>query len=55
MSNDTYTVVPCSNPAGWFTVLRNGLPIHHWPTQAEADAHALRGGYEPAARREVTP
>lgn len=25
-----YTIVPCDNPAGWYSVLRDAKPLWHW-------------------------
>lgn len=40
---DMLDIVPCDNPAGWWTVRRNGRPIHHWQDRDDAEAfrHAI--------------
>lgn len=35
---DVLRVDTCANPPGWWTVLRNERPIHHFPEKADAEA-----------------
>lgn len=35
---DVLRVTTCQNPAGWWTVLRNTRPIHHFPDKDDAEA-----------------
>lgn len=37
---DVLRVDTCANPPGWWTVLRNDRPIHHFSDKADADALA---------------
>lgn len=53
----TYKIVPCENPVGWWTVLRNGNPIWHWSTQEDAEAFSYlcaRGRTDKQAAVEIS-
>lgn len=42
---DILEIKPCENPAGWWSILRNGQPIHHWQDKGDAEEFlkAVRG------------
>lgn len=43
---DVLRVDTCTNPQGWWSVLRNDRPIHHLPCKEDAEdlAYAIAGG-----------
>jgi hypothetical protein len=39
-ANEAYEVVPASYPAGWWTVMTDGIPIRHFGDKGKAERYA---------------